>query len=262
MRVLIGWSYYGGGFDLSRLFLKGKLLARDTASDRLRFDLPGNSIKTGKEDIWNGKFEFGPDLDDVTGWVHGLQRFGDGIKTDFIGGLKLPYAEVVKVVRTSTKKDNLAMFAKAFRGNDIIDTTYFRDRGANDKLEGFAGKDQLIAGQGADRLYGGSGADRFVYKSIADSTTTFSGQDVVFDFSSKQRDKIDLARIDANTITDGNQSFFFIGYSAFTKAAGELRFSTTSSGLVVEGDVNGDGISDFAISMKGVAALAASDFLL
>ncbi|WP_189338551.1 hypothetical protein [Sphingobium sp. SCG-1] len=41
-----------------------------------------------------------------------------------------------------------------------------------------------------------------------------------------------------------------------------LRYSVTNGDAIVEGDVNGDGLADFAIQLRGVGALTRSDFLL
>jgi hypothetical protein len=90
---------------------------------------------------------------------------------------------------------------------------------------------------------------------VTDSTVI--APDKIADFSSVEMDKIDLSAIDANTAIAGNQAFSYIGAAAFSGAAGELHFA----GGFVEGDINGDTIADFKISV-GVPALAAGDFVL
>ena len=131
----------------------------------------------------------------------------------------------------------------------------------NDTMDGGAGGDTLVGGNGSDQLTGGSGADRFVFTATADSPAG-AGADHILDFSSSQGDKIDLSAIDANTATAGDQSFTFIGNQAFHGIAGELHYVSNGSGITVEGDVNGDGIADFAINVNGVASVAAGDFIL
>jgi hypothetical protein len=62
-------------------------------------------------------------------------------------------------------------------------------------------------------------------------------RDGIQDFSAG--DLIDLSRIDANTLLDGDQAFEFIGNAAFSKTAGELRFENISIGgpvWLVQGD--------------------------
>lgn len=132
----------------------------------------------------------------------------------------------------------------------------------NDALYGFAGKDKLTGGAGADALLGGEGADSFIFTSVKDSTVAKSGRDTVRDFSLKQGDKIDLSAIDADTLQAGNQSFSFIGTSAFTNKAGELRYERALGQTYVYGDVNGDGIADFSILINGLHSVVKAYFVL
>jgi len=87
--------------------------------------------------------------------------------------------------------------------------------------------------------------------------------DRITDFTRAQGDKIDLAGIDANTGAAGNQAFGFIGSGLFTGHAGELRAAVTSPGVTtIAGDTNGDGVSDFHITLAGNLSLVAADFVL
>jgi Ca2+-binding RTX toxin-like protein len=116
-----------------------------------------------------------------------------------------------------------------------------------DTVEGGAGDDLIVGGLGADALFGGDGRDTFRFGSEEDSLT--SQRDTIRDFQMKI-DRIDLKRIDAKTndaIFSGNQKFEWIGSSAFSASAGELRFA----GGVLAGDQNGDGLADFAIRVRG-----------
>jgi hypothetical protein len=76
--------------------------------------------------------------------------------------------------------------------------------------------------------------------------------------------QIELDRIDANTLVDGNQAFSWIGSNAFSGSAGELRAYETSGLWFVEGDTNGDGTADLviALTLQGPTPLAAGDFVL
>lgn len=125
---------------------------------------------------------------------------------------------------------------------------------ANNYITALQGNDKLVGGKGRDTLIGGAGNDTFIYKHINESTVAL--KDVITDFTRGQ-DKIDLSAIDANTTQAGNQAFSFIGSANFSKA-GQVRFA----GGVVSGDVNGDKVADFAIEVKNVTALQASDFIL
>jgi Ca2+-binding RTX toxin-like protein len=123
----------------------------------------------------------------------------------------------------------------------------------SDTLTGGSGADTLIGGLGADNLTGGLGADVFRY-----TTTAEANADVILDFDAAQGDVLDLSRIDANGAAAGNGVFVFLGGGAFSGVAGQLRFA----GGQVLGDVNGDGLADFAITLSGVAALSNTNILL
>ncbi|MGH6870171.1 MAG: M10 family metallopeptidase C-terminal domain-containing protein, partial [Rhizomicrobium sp.] len=107
--------------------------------------------------------------------------------------------------------------------------------------------------------YGGTGADHFVFNSIADSPG--GGADKIMDFSHAEGDVIDLSGIDA--ITGGADDAFTLISGGFTHHAGELI--VVSAGLntySVRGDVNGDGVADFFITVHSTTALVAGDFIL
>lgn len=142
-------------------------------------------------------------------------------------------------------------------GNDAL----FGGRG-NDVLRGGAGKDKLYGEVGADILFGGAGADHFMFRSIKDSRAAASGRDTISDFSAGQGDKINLSAIDADTKSAGNQAFKFIGLAEFSEKAGQLNYEKTKSGVIVYGDVNGDGKADFSIFVDDVSALKSGNFVL
>jgi Ca2+-binding RTX toxin-like protein len=159
----------------------------------------------------------------------------------------------------STKADTLA-------GGSAEDT--INGLAGNDSLYGYAGDDIINGGDGSDRIFGdlgadtltgGAGADTFTFSALADSSA--SAMDRIVDFSRWQNDKISLSAIDANSLVAGDQAFAFIGSSGFTGKAGQLRSYVSNSTTYVAGDVNGDGIADFAINLGNVT-VQASDFLL
>lgn len=145
-------------------------------------------------------------------------------------------------------------------GGSQFNDTLTGDAGKN-ILRGYAGDDVLKGGGGVDELIGDAGADKFVYTSTADSNSV-TGVDLIHDFGQDQGDKIDLSGIDANTSTAGDQAFSFIGSSAFSNVAGQLRFEITGAGTLIEGDVNGDGHADLIISAAGSITFTAGDFVL
>ncbi len=140
-------------------------------------------------------------------------------------------------------------------GNDVL-----YGLGGNDLLDGGAQNDVLIGGAGRDTLIGGSGSDQFVFETLADSS--FSAPDTIADFN-RGEDRISLSAIDANVLASGNQAFTFIGTSAFTGSAGQLRYTYSGGDLIVTGDVDGDRHADFSLIVDGGwSSLSSSDFLL
>ncbi len=171
-------------------------------------------------------------------------------------------------------------FADTLLGNNADNS--LNGLGGNDTLNGLDGSDILLGGAGIDVLNGGAGADslnggagkdvltggldgdHFIFSSVADVGYAATADEIT-DFSQTQSDLIDLSLIDANSLTTGvNDAFTFVGTAAFSGGgaggAGQLRFDLSTHS--VYGDVNGDGISDFQISLIGVNNLTASDFIL
>nr|WP_284739293.1 M10 family metallopeptidase C-terminal domain-containing protein [Rhizobium sp. CG5] len=136
--------------------------------------------------------------------------------------------------------------------------------GGNDRLYGGNGNDWLQGGAGADRLFGGAGRDVFDFNALSDSRP--SQADVISGFVSGQ-DRIDLSHIDGTGQAAGYAfSFLATEGAAFTRHAGELKWSQTGTGsnarTIIEGDVNGDAAADLKIILIGHHDLTASDFLL
>jgi parallel beta-helix repeat protein len=138
-------------------------------------------------------------------------------------------------------------------GNDVL-----IGGDGNDQLFGGNGDDVLFGGMGTDILHGGRGKDTFVFTNIAESRPG-PGRDSIEDFTQGE-DKIDLSRIDA-IAGGGNDAFVFIGTAAFT-AAGQLRQFESGKGIIVEGDVTGDGEADFQIAVQTQVVLTHEDFVL
>ncbi len=172
-------------------------------------------------------------------------------------------------------------------GNDGFD--FIVGNGGNDYITGGRGHDSLYGGLGRDwivvdelnwgNLNPVNGVNRavrdldqsgnlVVYKSVNESTTQNS--DVIDGFVLGD-DLIDLTAIDANTKRVGNQNFDSNIVTTWTKKAGQLKISEFTglvddhnsavsnatngyklSGVQLEGDVNGDGVADFAIKLVGV----------
>jgi len=161
----------------------------------------------------------------------------------------------------------------------------------NDDLEGGIGADRLVGGDGADELTGGLGADILNggegndllrgedgrdYLDGGAGADTFSmgigffgedpdpAGDTIVNFSRSEGDRIDLHQIDADTSTQfANEAFNYIGSSAFSGTAGELRVVDGGGRFKVEGDVNGDGVADLTLYVTTTGTpLGAADFVL
>jgi Ca2+-binding RTX toxin-like protein len=118
----------------------------------------------------------------------------------------------------------------------------------NDTIRGSTSADTLFGGTGADQLTGGAGADIFGVRLVTESRTA-GGIDVISDFTLGS-DRLDLSAIDASTRVTGNQAFSFIGTSAFSGVAGQLRIDTTTAGRTkVLGDINGDRLTDVEVHL-------------
>ena len=157
------------------------------------------------------------------------------------------------------------------RFNDVLVGAAGADKlwGADgkDTLVGGIGRDTLTGGLGRDVLTGGTDKDVFDFNTIKESGKTGATRDVITDFQHKI-DDIDLVTIDARTNQTGNQKFGFIGTAAFHHVAGELRYDTVNNPgsahdqTIISGDVNGDGVADFQIGLRGLKVLTAGDFVL
>jgi Ca2+-binding RTX toxin-like protein len=140
-------------------------------------------------------------------------------------------------------------------GNDVL----YGDSG-NDLLEGGTGDDTLEGGADVDTMTGGSGKDVFKFTAVSDSRAAFP--DRISDFE-RGADLIDLSAIDADTQSDGDGVFTFLGDKPFSKpSVGQLRFELRPGLLLLQADVNGDGFADLVIELVGVSTLVEADFIL
>jgi hypothetical protein len=130
--------------------------------------------------------------------------------------------------------------------------------GGRDRLSGGDGDDRLLGQNGQDRLTGGLGADRFVF--TGGDALRASG-DTITDFSLAEGDRIDLTAIDARLGNNRFDAFTFVT-TAFGGNKGELRLEVGPGGTQVQGDVNGDGVADFVLTLQGATGLDATAFVL
>ena len=130
-----------------------------------------------------------------------------------------------------------------------------------DTLYGEGGADTITGGGGLDQLFGGAGADSFAYAAASDTGATTATADRIRDFSQAQFDRIDLSAIDA-VAGGSNDAFAFIGTTAFSNVAGQLRYQQISGATYIQADIDGNGIADLVIRIDGTVALMAGDFVL
>ncbi|MGL4316710.1 MAG: beta strand repeat-containing protein [Pseudomonas sp.] len=127
----------------------------------------------------------------------------------------------------------------------------------NDTLSGGAGNDTLLDGAGQDRLTGDAGNDVFTFTSQLLVGTNSSVWDIVNDFV-RGADKLDLSKLDANTLT--------IEDDAFTELLNSGEQFSKSGQLMIEngvlyGNFNEGWEADFAIQLIGISNLSLSDFI-
>jgi serralysin len=156
---------------------------------------------------------------------------------------------------TATSDDNVSIAYNTIIENAIGGSArdYLYGNDVANKLTGNGGNDVLDGAKGNDTYTGGTGADEFRISELG-------GNDKITDFTTGV-DKIRLSEIDANSGVAGNQAFTFIGGSAFSGAAGELREFTQGGDHIVAGDVNGDMVADFTINLGGATAVVTDFFL-
>jgi hypothetical protein len=140
---------------------------------------------------------------------------------------------------------------RAFLGTNRKDT--LTGNVLANSFNGKKGNDWLQGGLGIDVLIGGRGNDRYVYTAADESTAA-------------QRDSVRVGRgdrfvfssFDGDSSTDGQQKLSFIGKKAFSGVAGELRATRS----VLEADLNGDSLADFAVNLRGNTLITGSNLVL
>ncbi|WP_322098851.1 calcium-binding protein [Microvirga roseola] len=141
-------------------------------------------------------------------------------------------------------------------GNDTLD-----GGASHDRLNGESGNDKLSGGKGKDSLTGGTGRDTFAFGD-KETGRSKSKADYVLDFSGRQKDKLDLKAVDANTKNRGDQKFSFIGdKEAFTKA-GQVRYEKTKKYTYVYLNTDNEKSAEAVIKLKGSIDLSKSRFVL
>lgn len=154
--------------------------------------------------------------------------------------------------------DNLANLLDGGAGDDILNGGL-----GDDKLLGGTGADTLIGGFGNDTLTGGAGDDVMTGSSGRDIfvLAALESGDRITDFTSGT-DKIDLHLLDANSGTAAHDAFQFIGAKAFSGKAGQLHTYVEAGVMHLAGDVDGDSVADFSITLTGATKVNLTDLIL
>jgi Ca2+-binding RTX toxin-like protein len=131
--------------------------------------------------------------------------------------------------------------------------------GAN-QLEGGNGADRLVGGAGNDTLLGGAGFDVFVFGTGSDSGNAVGARDRIQTWDAG--DLINLAAIDADTLSAGDQAFLFIGSQAFSSGtAGQIRVESGAT-TVIQVKVGTGTASTFQIEVGQNVVFSEADFTL
>ncbi len=248
-------AYGYGGRDYFRGGGGKDLLDGGPGEDTVSYsDKTGNIVVTLNGDQWVTVYGGGVaedtirSIESISGGAGNDLLTGDSLNNFFFGG------DGHDTLTGGDGRDDLY----GARGDDRLN-----GQNGDDYLYGGEGNDTLIGGNGRDIMQGGHWGDVFMYYNVVEAqgdTIEDFNMGSQSTFNRLERDKIDLSRIDADATMSGNQEFMFIGTGQFTGASRELRFQYS----YLEGDVNGDRVSDFWIHIPGVqdGQLASVDFLL
>jgi Ca2+-binding RTX toxin-like protein len=174
--------------------------------------------------------------------------------TGFTGSITINGSSGVDVMK-------LGNVAHTANGGDGIDQ--IKGGSAADTIDGGNGGDKINGAGGADILTGGAGNDVFKYANGSDSGLG-AASDRITDFTIGQ-DRLNFSKIDADAALAGDQAFTFLGTAAFTNTGlGQLRYLTAGADLIVQADVNGDGVADMEVILQGLSGqvLTGADIVL
>jgi hypothetical protein len=260
---LVSW-YSDGGTTGVTIDLRHGLMTRGTETDVILN--VENADGTANNDVIYGD-HFANALGGGAGVDTLYGRKGDDVLTGGLGNDRLDGGEgfdLASYALGGTVTVDLSGATDVARRGTETDTLI--------KIEGAigsAGADRMIGdslanlfrgGLGKDTLTGGAGADRFDYDSLQDSVVG-TGRDIITDFTRGQ-DRIDLAGIDANAGSAGDQAFTrWVGTGA-AGAAGSLGYAIVGGNTVIRGNVDGDSAWELEIQLTGTKVLGLADFVL
>jgi Ca2+-binding RTX toxin-like protein len=267
--------YGGNGNDILVAGANDTLLLGGIGNDDLKGQLGADELIGGSgNDILNG----GSGVDIMEGGLGNDRYYVDNVGDVLIEASSL-ISEIDKVYSAISYTldenfENLTLIGTAAvnglgnNGNNIVvgnsaANILIGDTGA-DRVLGGLGDDILMGGLGKDILTGGIGADVFKFKAVAESGINASMRDVITDFSSVQKDKIDLSVIDADTVKSGNNAFTSLKIGSVPPVSfvhrGDLYFDQISH--ILYGNNDADATADFSISLTGINSLNLNNVLL
>ena len=276
VNATVAWEYVdaGAGNDLVRASTQVSAYGLDalhggTGIDTLSLESYGSGVltmnlatgviqdPTGASGTFSGfeRIQLGASRDIVVGWT-GNPTIDLGFGDDWFADYSPTGAASNDTVFGGFGNDALYGLA----GDDSLNGGE-----SNDFVIGGDGADTLIGGAGGDWMHGGAGADTFRYLAVSDAPLT-GALDVAAGFEIGV-DKIDLAAIDANSASFGDDAFAIGALQAGVAGRLAITLAADLGGgerlWQVRGDVNGDGVADFQIWVVGTGgALGAGDFVL
>ncbi len=189
--------------------------------------------------------------DGVTVDIQAGTGLGGDAEGDMLSGIERVLGSANGDTITGNDQDNLL---QGLDGDDVLNGGLGRDL-----IRGGDGADTITGGAGRDALFGGDGADVFIFEDIAQSVPG-AMRDSIRDFISGS-DSVDLSSIDAIN-GGGDDMFTFIGTNSFSNTAGELQALNLRGNTFIRGDIDGDGVADVEILLRGTLTLDTSDFVL
>jgi serralysin len=132
---------------------------------------------------------------------------------------------------------------------------------ANQALTGTDAADLFLLGGGLDTVTGRGGTDLFLFQPAALGAAAGNATTLA-DFSAAAGEVLNLAAIDANPATPGDDAFVFIGTAPFSGAPGELRWEDQGTQRMVQGTTNADTTAELTIFVKAAGPVEAGWFVL
>ncbi|EYD74324.1 Uncharacterized protein Rumeso_04105 [Rubellimicrobium mesophilum DSM 19309] len=253
-----GYVDVGLGFDASKGFHRYETTV--TATEAV-FRVDGKVVQTiDRSDMPGGVWYSGPMRSYVNLWATDPQRAdwsgvftGEGLpltghlrRAETPGVDYNPPTTSMKTIGTETSASMVADDILVGRAGDDS----LKGGVGDDVIKGLAGDDRLGGGDGADRLQGGGGAD-ILDAGVDDDRDAFVfgrsvGDDRLVNFDPGE----DVIRMTTDSVTGLSQE----------ARAHSLWTSRSGDDVIVHGDVDGDAVADFQVTLLNVDRLTADDF--